>query len=84
MYQVIKRKIAIVLETVRKAAKLINDKLKVLQQQFAVKDKQDMLAMTLLEVTTELLQLKSNHLEENKSLSEQIEKINEMLSGIKL
>lgn len=38
-------------EEVRKAALLINDKLKTLDSSFAVKDKQDLLAMLALELT---------------------------------
>lgn len=71
-------------ETVRKAAKLINDKLKHLQQEFAVKDKQDMLAMTVLELTTELLQLKSSNLKEDKSLSDKLTEIEQLLAEVKL
>ncbi len=71
-------------ETVRKAAKLINDKLKHLQQEFAVKDKQDMLAMTVLELTTELLQLKSSNLTEDKSLSDKLTEIEQLLAEVKL
>ena len=56
-------------ETVRKAAKLINDKLKHLQQHFAVKDKQDMLSMISLEIATELLTLKDMQSGEQKSYS---------------
>lgn len=71
-------------ETVRKAARLINDKLKHLQQEFAVKDKQDMLAMTVLELTTELLQLKSSNLTEDKSLSDKLTEIEQLLAEVKL
>lgn len=42
-------------ENVRKAAKWINDKSKFYQEQFAVRDKQDLLAMTALEFASELL-----------------------------
>lgn len=38
-------------EEVRKAAQFINDKLKTLGNSFAVKDKQDLLAMLALELT---------------------------------
>lgn len=71
-------------ETVRKAAKLINDKLKHLQQEFAVKDKQDMLAMTVLELTTELLQLKDSKSAEQNSLAAQLSEIEQLLFEVKL
>ena len=71
-------------ETVRKAAKLINDKLKALQQQFAVQDKQDMLAMTVLEVTTTLLQLQDSSAIKDKDISLELDRLWSMLKGIKL
>ena len=40
-------------EEVRKAAQFINDKIKTLESSFAVKDKQDLLAMLALELTLE-------------------------------
>jgi cell division protein ZapA (FtsZ GTPase activity inhibitor) len=42
-------------EKVRKAAKLINDKLKAYSNQFAVRDKQDIISMCALELATELI-----------------------------
>ncbi len=39
-------------ERVRSAAKEIDDNIKFLQQNYAVKDKQDLLAMTALELST--------------------------------
>ena len=71
-------------EMVRKAAKLINDKLKLLQQQFEVKDKQDLLSMIALETTTELLAIQNrNSLEDNK-LDNQLTEIRELLKDVKL
>ena len=42
-------------ESVRKAAKLINEKSKFYQENFSVKDKQDSLAMAALEFATEVI-----------------------------
>jgi cell division protein ZapA len=42
-------------ESVRKAAKLINEKSKFYQENFSVKDKQDSLAMAALEFATEVV-----------------------------
>jgi len=42
-------------ESVRKAASLINETVKQHEQQFAVKDKQDLLAMCALQYATEVL-----------------------------
>lgn len=41
-------------ETIRKAAGTINDNIKHLQENYAVKDMQDLLAMTALQSATEL------------------------------
>ncbi len=71
-------------ESVRKAAKLINDKLKHLQQEFAVKDKQDMLAMTLLELTTELMDIRQQKLGDENSLKIQLQQTVQLLSHISL
>ncbi len=71
-------------ETVRKAARLINDKLKELQQTFAVKDKQDMLAMTLLEISTDWLALKDGRLAQDEKLQSSLLATEQLLTDIKL
>ncbi len=71
-------------ETVRKAAKLINDKIKLLQQTFAVKDKQDILAMIVLEMTTELIKIQSKSTIDDDGISEEIEQIQSLLKQIKI
>lgn len=71
-------------ELVREAAKLINDKLKKLQQQFDVKDKQDMLSMTVLEITTQLLELqKTAHVSSNH-LNEHLQEMRTLLKDVSL
>ena len=42
-------------EIVRRAAKLINDRIKELQDKYAVKDKQDLLAMSALQFASEAM-----------------------------
>lgn len=42
-------------ETVRRAAKQVDDSVRALQQTYAVKDKQDLLAMTALQMATNAL-----------------------------
>lgn len=42
-------------EIIRKAAKVIEENLRIFQENYAVKDKQDLLAMTALQMSTELL-----------------------------
>lgn len=55
-------------ENVRKAAKMINDNIKNLEENYAVKDKQDLLAMTALEYTSKVIERKTGTLEDEKSL----------------
>jgi cell division protein ZapA (FtsZ GTPase activity inhibitor) len=71
-------------EQVRKASKLINDKLKALEQQFSVKDKQDMLSMCALELATELIKLNSASLIEDKGLSAELMEIQNLLKRVSL
>lgn len=71
-------------EQVRKAAKLINDKLKAYEKQFSVKDKQDILSMCALELATELIQLRSKPLIEDDGLSEELSKIQHLLKQVPL
>ncbi len=42
-------------ENVRKAAKIINDRIREFQEKYAVKDKQDLLAMCVLQFATDSL-----------------------------
>lgn len=69
-------------EQVRKAAKLINDKLKAFEQQFSVKDKQDILSMCALELATELVRLQSSPLIEDKGLSHNLMEIKALLKNV--
>ncbi len=69
-------------EIVRQASKLINDKLKALQQQFEVKDKQDMLSMTVLEVATQLITLQNGNLTDNTELQAQLQEMRTLLKDV--
>lgn len=69
---------------VRQAAKLINDKLKGLQQQFEVRDKQDMLGMTLLEVTSQLLTLQQQVATDNKQVEQNLHDVQTLLKHISI
>jgi cell division protein ZapA (FtsZ GTPase activity inhibitor) len=71
-------------ELVREAAKLINDKLKTLQQQFDVKDKQDMLSMTVLEITTQLLELQKTAYVSSNHLNEHLQEMRTLLKDVSL
>lgn len=71
-------------EIVRQAAKLINDKLKALQQEFDVRDKQDMLSMTVLELATQLITLQSRNVIEDEGLTAQLQELRSLLKNISL
>jgi cell division protein ZapA (FtsZ GTPase activity inhibitor) len=71
-------------EQVRKAAKLINDKLKDYEKQFSVKDKQDILSMCALELATELIKLQTKPLIEDKGLSTELKAIQQLLKQVQL
>ena len=71
-------------ESVRKAAKLINDKLKALQQEFDVKDKQDMLSMTVLELATQLITLQIKNVIEDDGLTTQLHELRTLLKDVSI
>ena len=71
-------------EQVRKAAKLINDKLKLFEKQFSVKDKQDILSMCALELATELIKLQDKPLIEDNGLSEELKVIQNLLKEVSI
>ncbi|MFZ5551591.1 MAG: cell division protein ZapA [Bacteroidota bacterium] len=56
-------------EVVRTAAKNVNESIKVLQDNYAVKDMQDLLAMTALQVSTQLLVKKQEKPKEDPRLA---------------
>jgi cell division protein ZapA len=69
-------------EKVRRAAKLINDKLKAYGNQFAVRDKQDIISMCALELATQLINLQEHGNAEDTSLSVQLNTITELLKDV--
>ncbi|MFP5470861.1 MAG: cell division protein ZapA [Bacteroidia bacterium] len=66
-------------EYVRKAAQAINDNVKNLKQNYAVKDSQDLLAMTALEYSSELLLKKG--VVEQEHLMKQLEQVEQKLAS---
>jgi cell division protein ZapA (FtsZ GTPase activity inhibitor) len=69
-------------ELVRKAARLVNDKLKLFEKQFSVKDKQDILSMCALELATELIKLQHKPLIEDNGLSAELKEIQSLLNKV--
>jgi cell division protein ZapA (FtsZ GTPase activity inhibitor) len=71
-------------EQVRKAAKMINDKMKALQQTFAVKDKQDILSMIALEAAVSLVSKEEELLTQQTETNTHIMDIAGLLSHIQI
>jgi cell division protein ZapA len=70
-------------EIVRKAAKLINDKVKEYQQLFSSKDKQDFLAMIAIQNTVESLKVGTGGAENGTNLlvTQKIEELENLLEN---
>lgn len=67
-------------DVIRQAAKNINDSIKNLQENYAVKDVQDLLAMTALQLATQQLVKKAVVVPENtEALKAEVEEINRMI-----
>ncbi len=67
-------------ELVRKAAKNINERIKTFQENYAVKDKQDLLSMAVLHYATEALKFDKKVLLEDDGISEKALEIDRMLA----
>ena len=66
--------------TVRKAAKMIKDKMKELQKQYEVKDKQDFLAMSALMFAVETLNTNNTPQVEQHDLTEKLNQLDGILT----
>lgn len=64
-------------EVIRQAAKTVNDSVKVLQDNYAVKDMQDLLAMTALQLASKIINSKSDH--DKSQHTSQLTEINALL-----
>jgi cell division protein ZapA (FtsZ GTPase activity inhibitor) len=67
-------------ENVRKAAKLVNDRLKEFQENYAVRDKQDLLSMCVLQIATEHLNLDRQQSTTSLTVTQKIEQIDKKLT----
>ena len=67
-------------ELVRKAAKNINERIKLFQENYAVKDKQDLLSMAVLHYATEALKFDKKTSIEDDGISEKVIQIDKMLA----
>lgn len=67
-------------ELIRRAAKLINDRIRDYEDNFAVKDKQDVLSMCSLQLATELMKLQLNSVSGFDELEKEIDSLNTILT----
>lgn len=67
-------------EDVRKAARLIKEKIRELGKQYDAKDKQDFLAMTALTFAVETIQLGENTLKKDEGFTNKMTELDDILS----
>jgi cell division protein ZapA (FtsZ GTPase activity inhibitor) len=67
-------------ETIREAAKLVNDHIKTLQENYAVKDMQDLLAMSAIQVASKFVVAKTQA-EGSKSTPVDLTELNHLLDS---
>jgi len=67
-------------ELVRSAAKNINEKIRIFQENYAVKDKQDLLSMAILQYATEVLKAERLATVQDGTFSDKIKSIDKVLS----
>ena len=68
-------------ENVRKAVKLVNEKVSEYQRNFNDKDVQDFLVMIALPYVTQSLELQRNNQRDDKSVIDKLEKIDKVISA---
>ncbi|GGC75618.1 cell division protein ZapA [Pedobacter quisquiliarum] len=67
-------------EIVRRAAKVINERIKDYQENYAVRDKQDLLSMALLHYATAALRVESKVQDQDTAVTEKIEELDNLLN----
>jgi cell division protein ZapA len=67
-------------ETIRKAAKVVNDNIRELENSYAVRDRQDLLAMTALFFANKSVENVNNNDEAMNALAEELDNMNKRLS----
>lgn len=68
-------------EIIRRAAKLINDRIKEYQDIYAVKDKQDLLSMCVLHYATSALTAEKRVSSDDTEVAEKIYQLDDLLTG---
>ena len=67
-------------EIVRRAAKLINDRIKEFQENYAVRDKQDLLSMCVLHYATTTLKAEQKGMNEDTEVAEKVYQLDQLLT----
>lgn len=67
-------------EIIRYAAKLINEKIKELQENYAVRDKQDLLSMCVLQYATGMLKAERNLKDQQVGVENSIDELDSLLT----
>ncbi|HVV55154.1 MAG TPA: cell division protein ZapA [Mucilaginibacter sp.] len=68
-------------EIIRRAAKLINDRIKEYQENYAVRDKQDLLSMCVLHYATSSLKSEKRMMSEDTDVADKVYHLDHLLSG---
>ena len=67
-------------ENIRKAVKAIDEMVKEYEQNYAVKDKQDLLAMCALQYATKSLSFENKTVNDENGVEEKLEKLNALIT----
>jgi cell division protein ZapA (FtsZ GTPase activity inhibitor) len=67
-------------EIIRRAAKLINDRVKEYQDNYAVKDKQDLLSMCVLHYATQALKAEKRVTVEDTEVADKVYQLDQLLT----
>jgi cell division protein ZapA len=67
-------------EIIRRAAKVINDRIKEYQDNYAVRDKQDLLSMCVLHYATTALKAEWKLMQEDTDVTEKVHQLDQLLT----
>ena len=67
-------------EVIRRAAKLINDRIKEFQENYAVRDKQDLLSMCVLHYATATLKAEKKVNNDDSAIADKVYQLDQLLS----
>lgn len=68
-------------EVIRRAAKLINDRIKDYQDNYAVRDKQDLLSMCVLHYATASLKAEKKMIDDDTEIADRVYQLDQLLEG---